>query len=83
MKNKKRAYRRYKKHVILKRRAKNMFSIGKKHTWAEYWEEVKKGNIDCWMRTTGKPCSCWMCSEKYKRPTSEQVRKIIEEGLDE
>ena len=88
MKDKKRAYRRYKKEMVLKRRAKkwysgdNMFSIGKTQSWAEYWNEVKKGEIDCWLRHTGKPCSCWMCSEKYQRPTGEEVRKIIDEQLE-
>lgn len=91
MKNKKRAYRRYKKEVHLKRRARNYYDfnysmfINKDNLcWADYWKEVKSGESGIWMRHTGKVCSCWMCSwPVYKRPTNEEKRKIIEEQLDD
>ena len=90
MKNKKRAYRRYKEHVVLKRRAKKWFSgfnwyiaNGERHGWAEYWEHVKEGKVDNWMKDTGTPCSCSMCSASYERPTPEKERGIIEDALDD
>lgn len=89
MKNYKRAERRRKKMIILKRRAKNYYhstaniysTNSERRNWAEYWENVKAGNEDVWMRHTGKVCSCDMCSVKYEKPTNEQKRKIIEEEL--
>lgn len=43
-------------------------------------EEIKKGKYP-WIRTTGRPCNCRMCtSHKYQRPhISELRRKIYEE----
>jgi len=89
MKNMKRAYRRYKKEVHLKRRAKNYYAYAntlsinrESKCWADYYDEIKSGESAVWMRHTGKVCSCWYCSYyKYKRPTSEFVRNIINEQL--
>lgn len=88
----KRAYRRYKKEVNLKRRARNYYDysgatgISVWHdnlNWADYWKEVKSGEMGIWLRHTGKVCSCWMCSyDKYERPTGEEVRNIIKEQLE-
>jgi len=91
MKNLKRAYRRYKKEVHLKRRARNYYdysfsmSINKDSlSWADFWKEVKSGESGLWMRHTGKPCSCSMCSfPTYKRPASMELKKIIDEQIHE
>lgn len=84
----KRAFRRSKKQAHLKRRAKNYYqwsrSISINHgnqCWADYWKEVQSGESSVWMRHTGVVCSCWMCSQKYERPTAEVVRNIINEQL--
>jgi len=86
----KRAYRRYKKEVHLKRRARNYYdyswsiSVNKENQcWADYWKDVQAGEVSIWMRHTGVVCSCWMCSQKYERPTPEVVRNIINEQLDD
>jgi hypothetical protein len=85
MKNLKRAYRRYKKMVNLKRRARNYYdwssslSINKDELcWADYWKEVDSGESGIWMRHTGTPCSCWMCAyDKYDRPLKQNIQKDI------
>ncbi len=87
----KRAYRRYKKKVHLKRRARNYYDYncsmsinGDNLCWADYWEEVKSGESGLWMRHTGKVCSCWMCSyPTHKRPSSKEVKKMIDEQINE
>lgn len=91
MKNLKRAYRRYKKAVHLKRRARNYYdwsyslSINNKGlSWAEYWKEVKSGETGVWMRHTGKVCSCWMCSyDKYERPQKHEIQRDIIDQIDD
>lgn len=89
MKNMKRAYRRYKKEVHLKRRARNYYdwsyslSIHKESCWAEFKESVEFGESYTWMRSTGKPCSCNMCSHnKYSRLPKSDVKKIIKNQLE-
>ena len=74
MKNMKRAYRRYKKEVHLKRRARNYYdysfsmSINEKNLcWADYWEEVNSGKSGKWMRHTGKTCSCYTNTKNYTK----------------
>lgn len=90
MKNMKRAYRRYKKLVHLKRRARNYYDWSWSYSvnnnnlcWADYWKEVNSGETSVWMRHTGVACSCWMCSQKYDKPTAETIRNIINEQLDD
>ena len=90
MKNMKRAFRRRKKMVHLKRRARNYYdysssiSINNDNlSWADYWKEVQSGESGIWMRHTGKVCSCSMCScDKYDRP-AEEIRKDIDEQINE
>ena len=89
MKNLKRAYRRYKKEVVLIKRARNYYdwsyslSIQKENCWAEFKESVEFGESYTWMRSTGKPCSCYMCSfNKYNRLTKSDIKKIIDDQLE-
>lgn len=87
MKDLKRAYRRYKKEVHFKRRAKNVFSwMGyssepcEQHlSWAEYWNKIQSGERATWLRTTGRPCDCDMCTtyDKYKRPSKSEMYNLI------
>jgi len=87
MKDLKRAYRRYKKEVHFKRRAKNVYpwmgyssAEHEQHlSWAEYWNKIQSGERATWLRTTGRPCNCTMCTEyyKYKRPKKGDITKII------
>ena len=82
MKDLKRAYRRHKQYVILKRRAWTTFNINyTSKTWSQYWEEVKSGECDRWMRTLSKPCSCDMCSRHYQRPSKGEIKNIIQDNL--
>lgn len=85
MKNYRRAYRRYKKLVNLKRRARNYhdwnWSIGlgfNNESWGEFWSGVSAGEAYIWMRHTGRVCSCSMCSYKYDRL---DARETINEQL--
>ncbi len=82
MKDLKRAYRRQMKLTILRRRAWIAFNINYfTKTWSQYWEEVKSGECDRWMRTLSKPCSCFMCSAKYHRPSKGEVNNRILDEL--
>jgi hypothetical protein len=86
MKDQKRSYRRYKKQVILERRARNNHywaANTKEESWADFWEEVKAGDRCTWMRSMSVPCSCYICSghSKYRRPDSAAVKKEIEKLL--
>ena len=89
MKNMKRAYRRYKKQVHLKRRARNYYdyswslSIENTNSWADFYNGVENGEFHIWMRHTGKPCSCSLCSsEKYVRISASELYKIIKQQLE-
>jgi hypothetical protein len=89
MKNMKRAYRRYKKEVLLKRRARNYYdyswslSVDNTKSWADFYNDVESGEVHTWMRNTGKPCSCSLCSsEKYVRISASEVCKIIRQQLE-
>jgi hypothetical protein len=86
MKNMKRSYRRYEKEVHLKRRARNYYDYGfygHNINWADFYEKIKLGEYDVWLRHTGTPCSCSMCSRgKYSRIPASEVRNIIDEQLE-
>lgn len=83
----KRAYRRYKKEVKFKKRV----YIWTKGIWGhtpqehENWiKEIFEGKSCTFLRTTGRPCNCWMCTyKKYDRPKKQDVQKDIWERLDE
>jgi len=87
MKNMKRAYRRYKKEVKFKSRVK-IWTQGT-YTWnpqyrEEWIKEIFEGKASNFLRTTSRPCNCWMCTfEKYERPKKQDIQKDIWERLDE
>lgn len=82
MKNYSRAFRRWKKEVNFKRRVNNWL----KGTWSysasekEEWKQRILSGKDCtFLRTTGNPCNCWMCSgyDKYERIPKFKINKNI------
>lgn len=83
MKDRKRAYRRYKKEIKFKKRIKNWargsYSFGYKNR-EEWIDAILKGETSTFLRTTGTPCNCWMCSgeNKYQRPQKQYIKKEIE-----
>ncbi len=86
MKNMKRAYRRYKKWIKFKRRVNNWTCYYDDSRLRDEWrEEIFNGQNCTWLRTTGRPCNCWICTnqDKYVRPPKCEVQKEIwEEYLD-
>lgn len=82
-------YRRFMESTKLERRIKNFYHNS---TWwsvdvnsfAEYRELVMKGQKDVWLRNTGVPCSCYMCSGyyKYDRPIKSEINNIIKDQLE-
>ena len=95
-KDRTRALRRYQKEIKFKKRIKTWFPEGRR---AEYFEnfdefakEVKEGKAYTFLRTTGNPCNCFMCSQhnkfrkdrtKFEREALEEALKEIEEELEE
>lgn len=83
MENRGRAYKRYKKYTFMKKRGlriKGWYgSDGKSN--AEFLKEIFKGETAIWVRSTGTPCSCFICSEKYKRPTKDKLNNIINNDM--
>lgn len=76
MKNYSRAYNRHKQHVKFIRRVKNWL---KRELNSENVSKALDGEILTFLRTTGKPCSCDMCTyPKYKRVSQ---HKILQEEL--
>ena len=77
-----REYRRYKKWVKFKRRIDiwtqkdTAFRVDK-----DWKQEIINGEKATWLRTTGMPCSCPMCSFSYKRPQKQYVQKDIFEQI--
>jgi len=93
MKDYKRAYRRYKQLINFKRRVKNWTKrngvtcywspVETPHivyqTREELRREIYAGQSHTFLKTTGNPCSCFICSEynKYNRPKSQNIQKDI------
>ena len=91
MKNYKRAYRRHKKHVKFLRRLKNWIKPGERlyfdsktkrvveKSREDIIESALRGECYTWLRTTGRPCNCYMCStyEKYTRDKKQDINKDI------
>ena len=83
----KKAYRRHCARKKLKLRARKwegMFSMdyqpfqfSRVASWGEIWQKIEKGELACWLRTTGKPCSCECCSPSFKREKREKIKKYI------
>lgn len=95
MKNYNRAYNRYMKHVKFVKRL-NKWITGNVHTsWekgkgivykkrVDVIEDAFKGECYTFLRTTGRPCNCYMCStyEKYKREQNQYVKKRIDKDME-
>ena len=83
MKNYSRAYNRHKKETKFKTRVKKWFASH----WGNDAEEIEKaltGKGYTFLKTTGRPCSCSMCSYlKYERMSKQKVNKIITDALNE
>lgn len=81
MKDYKRAYRRHMKWVKFIRRAKNWFKNSTDDTYN--LKQAIEGKCATWLRTTGRPCNCYMCStyEKYKREQSQYINKRIDNDM--
>lgn len=76
MKNLSRAYNRYMQHVKFKKRVKKWFSTSH-YNQVEEIKEALTGKGYTFLRTTARPCNCYMCStyEKYKRTPKHKVMK--------
>jgi len=89
-----RAYRRHCAKKKLKQRARNWttffllppLELDGQHikSWGVLWEKIEKGDVGRWLQTTGKPCSCEMCSRHFVRESkSEILKQIIKKWEDE
>lgn len=92
MKNYKRAERRHKKYVKFIGRLKNWIKPGESlfidnkrivsKSREDVIQEALKGNCYIFLRTTGRPCSCYSCSYyKYKREQRQYIKKQIDKEL--
>ena len=90
-KNHKRAYRRHKWNVKFKNRSLKWTNYGNRLFYLGYDKRVEgidilhnyiyTGKWWTFLRTTGKPCSCNLCSDdKYKR---KRKQYIVKEAFDE
>jgi len=76
MKNYSRAYNRHKQHTKFVRRVKNWL---KNELTDENLKSAIEGKTFLWLRTTGRPCNCEVCTYlKYKRTSK---HKVIKEAL--
>ena len=85
MKDMKRAIRRRNKKVKFEARLKKWASTS--YTWdpgrkQEMIADARSGRGWTFLRSIGKPCSCWMCSPKYERPAKHQVQKEIWDDIE-
>lgn len=82
MKNLKRALRRHQWEKKFKKRIKNWFN-GCTKDRQSLIEETLKGECLTFLRTTGNPCNCYMCSgyNKYVRQQKQYVQKEIDEEI--
>jgi hypothetical protein len=81
MKDMKRAYRRHKKWVKFTKRVKTwtqgMYSWDTERR-DEWVKEIYDGQTCNFLKTTARPCNCWMCTfEKYERPKKQDIQKTI------
>lgn len=83
MKDYKRAYRRYMKHVKFIKRVNNWFCTYSNRYREEYKKQALDGTNFTFLRTTGRPCNCYMCSEydKYKREQSQYIKRQIDKDM--
>ena len=79
MKNLSRAYNRYMQHVKFVKRVNKWFSAGIERFCGErnYYKDLTlKGKHHTFLKTTGRPCNCEMCTYlKYKRTPKHKVIK--------
>lgn len=50
--------------------------LGERHqSWGDFWEKIKSGERATWLKSTGNPCNCVMCSKynKYIRPQKQYM----------
>ncbi len=82
MKNLKRALRRHQWEVKFKKRIKNWLKDCTKNKQSLV-EEILKGEICTFLRTTGNPCNCYCCSgyNKYVRIQKQYTKKAVENFL--
>ena len=80
MKNYDRAYNRQMKKVKFKKRVKKWFASHWKND-AEEIEKALTGKGYTFLRTTGSPCNCYMCTYlKYKRmPKNKVIRDALKD----
>ena len=77
MKNMNRAYSRHIKKVKFLKRLKNWLASSKNKI--EETEQALNGDCLTFLRTTGRPCNCEMCTyQKYKRTPK---HKVIKEAM--
>ena len=86
MKDTKRAYRRYKKEVNFLRRVDNwLVGMYRNHPGEleTYRKDILEGKTSKWLRTTGSPCNCWMCSgeTKFVREQKQYINLSNEERI--
>lgn len=96
MKDYKRAYRRYMKHVKFIKRLKLWIKPGMTRYFGrdefgypiekqreDIIQEALKGTCYRFLRTTSRPCNCYDCStyEKYKREQSQYINKRIDNDM--
>jgi len=85
MKDTKRALRRHQKMMKFKKRLNQWlygmytYDYDKKN---EFREEAMKGECLTFLRTTARPCNCWMCSSENKY-VREQKQYIIKQVFEE
>lgn len=94
MKNLKRSFRRYKSKCKLEKRINiwvkkgDNFFLNEKMTFniggdnlIYIRNEIRKGNLWTFLKTSSTPCSCSLCrNKKYKRLSKSELKKIIENG---
>lgn len=97
MKDKKRALRRYKAKCKLEKRLKIWVNQGdyfvtENHTFRKLGgheleiirNEIRKGELWTFLKWSSTPCSCFFCKgERYKRLSKSELKKLINEQLDE
>jgi hypothetical protein len=80
MENLSRAYNRHKQETKFKKRVKNWFKNTSERNRDYYKQLAIEGTYAKFLKTTGKPCSCILCSgNKYKRkPKCEVIKRYLD-----
>ncbi len=81
MKNYSRAYNRHKKQVKFIKRINIWFSGSDKFNDKDYYKDLTlKGKHFTFLRTTSRPCNCFMCT--YKKYNRIPKHKVIKEAFE-